>query len=287
MKQIVLRFWYRFFKTPPLELFGNIIYPVLPGFIKKKCIAAYFNRVGFIGLLTNAISKKLEENYFSGSDQEIRKTNRELFWGALYGRSWHNVERNKYKSIEDYAATDSFQRFRKPLVDQVKELSVDCVCEIGTGNGFFIKFFADIFPSAKLIGLDINKEIIDDNIEFYKDQRLTFLADSNNDFLYKQLPDNVLLISVGTFECFTQAELEELLKSLKNSGRKVTIALSEPFDIDLTITDKSHPRGATLFSHAYEKILTNLQFRIISKLYLKRKTEDTKDNYIILTATNY
>ena len=203
------------------------------------------------------------------------------------GRSWHNVERSKYKSIEDFAATESFLRFRKPLVDQVRDLSVDCVCEIGTGNGFFIKYLADIFPSAKLFGLDINKEIIEDNKHFYNDQRITFLADSNNDFLYKKLPDNVLLISVGTFECFTQSELEELFSSLGNSGKKVTIALSEPFDIDLATSAKSEPRGATLFSHAYEKILTNLNFQIISKLYLKRKSEDTKENYIILTATNY
>ncbi|MEP7263425.1 MAG: class I SAM-dependent methyltransferase [Bacteroidota bacterium] len=287
MKGVILKAWYFVFKIPPGRAFGNIIYPLLPEYIKKKCIASYFQRKGFIGFITNTISHKLDKEYFSGSEEEIRKANRELYWGAYFGRSWHNLERSKYSSIEEYISTDAFIKFRKPLIDQVKVLNFKNVCEIGTGNGLFIRYLSETLPAEKFYGLDINKETIEENKNIYADSGITFLADSNNDFLYNQLPDDVLIISVGTLECFTKAELEELLTSLKNSNKKVTISLSEPFDLDLNSEDSVPREGSALFSHAYEKILTRLQFRIVSILYLKRKTEDPRVNYIIVTASNY
>jgi trans-aconitate methyltransferase len=287
MKHLARKVWNLFFKKPPSEIFGRIIYPFLPSSVKKKCIDSFFNRTGFIGFLTNAVAPMLEKAYFTGSDEQIRKDNRQLFWGDNFGQSWHNTERNRYQSLEDYASTESFLRYRKPLIEQVKDLHFNSICEIGTGNGLFIKYLSTVFPSHQLYALDINNGIIEDNKRIYAGSNITFVADSENDFLYNKLPDNSLIISVGTFQCFTQEELKELLRSLKNSRKKVTIALSEPFDIDPEKDEHSEPRHAALISHPYEKIFTALQFQIRSKLYLKRRLEDTRNNYIILTVTNY
>ena len=144
-----------FFRKPPGEVTADIIYPFLPRFIKKKCIEQYFNRSGFTGFLTNIISVKLEQEYAGLEDKELRKTNRELFWGAGYGKSWHSTERSKYKSLEEYSQTESFIKFRLPLVNMVRGGKFTSVCELGTGNGLFIKYMQGVFPQAELYGLDL------------------------------------------------------------------------------------------------------------------------------------
>ena len=91
------------------------------------------------------IRKKICRQYYSKPDGEIRRLNREQFWGASTGRQWHQAKR------EIYSDPGRFLRVRGILVTQLSELlsedpCYDTIIEIGTGNGMFIDISVQKVP---------------------------------------------------------------------------------------------------------------------------------------------
>jgi hypothetical protein len=71
------------------------------------------------------------------------------------------------------------------------------------------------------------------------------------------------LVSCGTFEYFTQEELQELLLLIQNKPLiPCAIALCEPINIDLNNSMDSMPRGNIAYSHNYPYLLNKLKYQI-------------------------
>jgi hypothetical protein len=265
------------------EKFFSIASPVFAPVFAKLLPQSYIRRLknksiiwGFSTQqysLTDKIMMRLmrpyfQKEYYAKADTELRKVNREQYWGSEAGKLWHEEIRRKYSSPE--AFQNEFLKRRETLTNMldsfVKQFpgKYNTLCEIGTGNGLYIQYLFHKCQSSfdKWVGIDLNAEQIGINKELFKEIPIEFISMEVNDWVLNNKNTAPVFLTAGTLEYFTETELEEFFNNVKNSFRNAAIALIEPISFDLDTEQHSKPRGSFMFSHNYPWILQKLGYTI-------------------------
>lgn len=186
--------------------------------------------------------------------------------GGAAGKKWHDFQAEKVQGLAG-DALESFLTFRQTLVLQISDLlaghqKYPTLCEIGTGNGLFLKYLSEQFPQIKrFIGLDLNEEQIRENKHVYKSTRLEFVHGEISDCLRSGMFDEgAIFVTCGTLEYFTQKELQDLLALIRRKVNPTAVAICEPITFDLESEYVSKPRGNTAYSHNYPAIFRQAEW---------------------------
>lgn len=264
MKRMIKKLWYSVFSDHPYCLPGRVLVKCLPVSYISQIQDDFFTRMGSSrGLVATMIRAELNRQYFSASEGDIRRLNRERFWGGEAGKRWHQLNRR-----HDPEFQKEYFRFRTPVVEVLKDLlrpgdQFHSICEVGTGNGLFLHHLSKELSSIKaFVGIDLNKEQIQENQRIYINSPLQFVHAEILDWIDHAVEQGTIFVSCGTFECLTQQELMEVLEAVMAKHRAV-VALTEPVNIDLTTDVTSKPRGNTMWSHNYPYWLRRLGYDIL------------------------
>jgi hypothetical protein len=233
------------------------------------------------GVLQRLAHAELVRRYYAASEREIRQLNRERFWGAEAGRQWHLAKTSDRQTPQGQADE---QRWRATLVRQLDELlaghSALCrLIEIGTGTGEFLVQLADRFPSVReAVGLDLSAAQIADTRKAWPDTRVRFEHAEAADWLMNHRQPGGVIVAYGTFEYFTQAELQELLRVIARLPRPAAVAVADTVDMDLRTNLQSRPRGELAYSHNYAYLLREAGFSVIAETHTR--ADPTRPHYV-------
>ena len=267
LKQFFKHMWYAIFNHPPYAYLGSIILPFIPKTYRMNMEVDFFSGNAPKGMISHLVRSGINAKYYSSSDEQKRKMNREYFWGAESGRKWHDFKKKIYS---DKNKKEEYIRHRKPLLSQILELcsnnsEFNTVCEVGTGNGMFLDYLSkNVQGVDNFIGVDLNKEQISENQRTYNN-KLQFVHSEIMDYLHQMKSDNVIIVAIGTFEYFTEEELRELFDLLKSKFKYVAIAIHEPINLDLNSELSSKPRGNIAYSHNYPYLVEHSGYTIFKK----------------------
>ena len=114
--------------------------------------------------------------------------------------------------------------------------NIKTICEIGTGDGRYLNFLSKKLEQIdKFIGIDLNKDIMDENNQIYKhNHKLRFIHGTVNKNYreIKNLSSNsILFVSFRTLTWFTQSELEDLFRFISEKEENLSIAFFEQNEI--------------------------------------------------------
>ena len=278
MRQLLKKVWYRFFRGQPLSYVGRILIHVTPSDYVESCRRHLLSRDGPTGLLATIIRSEINRQYYALNDKEKRRWNRDIFWGAATGKKWHEAQTRDCNDPHSIFP-ESFLYFRRPLVAQLSDFlakneQYQVLCEIGTGNGLFLKYLSSQYPSVeRFIGFDLNKAQVEENMRFYGRQtdRQTELSHSRLEFIHSEITDwiarnncanGTIFVTCGTLEYFTQQELQDLLTLIRQKVSRAVFAICEPISFDIEKEQVSKPRGNTAYSHNYPEIFRRCGWHI-------------------------
>ena len=208
-------------------------------------------------LWKRAIRDELTRRHYESPEAEIRAINRRSLWGSTAGVRWHEERRQKHESNpqfrENYLAT------RSAMLEQIAwllnhYLVFTSVCEIGTGNGLLIEYLASRFTRIERFhGIDLSAEQIARNQAIFAESKVEYIHVEASEYIVRHCRPGTLFVTCGTFECFTQAELEELLQLTRRTVNMVAFATCDAVDVDYDakIDRDSRPRGNLFYSHNY------------------------------------
>jgi Methyltransferase domain len=258
MKQQLRRLWFRVFSDHPLTYPGRVLVSLMPRGVLARYQSDFFTGQQSESLVGRIIRSELNRQYYAKSDSEQRRLNRERFWGGQAGAEWHEKQRERFTAS---GPSEDFLKFRRPLVQQIKELIAaapryELLCEIGTGNGLFLQYLSrELSGIKRFVGLDLNRDQIARNRQTYAGSALEFVAGEVEAWIRANVTVPTIFVAVGTLECFTEAELVDLLRKIHAARPGAAVGLCEPINIDLGSTTDSRPRGNTMYSHNYPHLL--------------------------------
>ncbi|MCT4580629.1 MAG: class I SAM-dependent methyltransferase [Flavobacteriales bacterium] len=155
------------------------------------------------------------------------------------------------------------QKTRQRFVNYLKQKSYKNVLDIGCGNGWFTNIIAQNID-GKIIGLDINKEELEQGRRVFLDSRLTF---AYGDLFYAEFEEKfdliVLNAAVQYFPDLTL--LFQRLKSLLSARGEIHI-LDSPFYSTLEESRAAQQRTATYYKQ--------LGFPEMEKYYYHHQLDD-------------
>ena len=189
------------------------------------------------------------------------------YWESFRGRKFHEHTEKTFST--------NLERHFKRTIDQIDDYinlhpgHFNSVCEIGTGNGMLLTYFALRFPQlARLVGIDLNSEQVNKNQQLYKDPRVSFVCSPAQRWIPSNgNPNCIFLTNGGVFEYFSQNLLESLLGFISTKLHPAAVAIFEPIarDYDLNSEESSRPFGNELsFSHNYPRLFRKVGLNIIS-----------------------
>jgi hypothetical protein len=208
-----------------------------------------------------AIRDELTRRYYEQSEARRRADNRRWFWGSTAGVRWHEDRRRWYQDPRRFR--EGYLRARGLILGQIDWLlghipGFTDLCEIGTGNGLMIDYLASRLPQIEHFrGIDLSAEQVARNRAIYGASKVEFLHVEAADYVTRHCRPGTLFVAYGTFECFTQAELEELFALTRRSVDRVAFASCDvvAVDYDAEVERDSRPRGDLLYSHNYRHLL--------------------------------
>jgi hypothetical protein len=266
-RQLFKKLWYSVFSERPYTYVGRFFVKLVPKSYHACVRNEFFTARGPAGVLADIIRAEMNRRqYASNCEEEIRKRSREEFWGETPGKRWHEFVKEKFS--EPGAYSQEFLGYRKPLVRLISELltSTDqfhTMCEIGTGNGMFLRYLSEQFPEIRrFVGVDLNRDQIRENQETYKGQKLKFDHGEITEWVQKQCEDGTIFAGNETFDFFTQREFEELLQCIQDRVKPAAIAIFALVESGSLGKGVSKPRGSLAFSHDYPYLLTRCRYQI-------------------------
>lgn len=257
---------------------------------KKACMEDFFAGQAAPGPVSRLLRREIVRRYRSLDDAQKRRLNRERFWGTKPGIVWHELKKREYSNPERFQ--EEFLRFRKTLTDQIAELlsvstEFKTLCHIGTGHGLFIEYLSRRLPQIEnFVGLDICREQIEENQKNYRGSSLRFEHAEVLDWMRAQPRSGIIFVTVGTFQYFTPAELEEFLLAVREGGRPAVVALSEPVNIALTSAVRSEFRGDIGYSHPYPYLFQKFNYQLFQSALVPVDPRIACYNEVILVAAN-
>ncbi len=240
---------------------GRVSLPCLPDSYVAKLIDDYYIDQEPDSFLKQSVRAELTRRYYERPEAERRASNRDLFWGATAGIRWHEERRRRYQDRRLFH--DEYLKSRRRMLEQMNWLLehfpfVNNLCEIGTGNGMLVNYLAGQFRQVERFqGIDLSAEQISRNKRIYGESKVEFLHVEATDYVVNHCRPGTLLVACGTFECFSQAELEEFLALTKKTVDRVALATCDAMDVDFDVDSErnSRPRGNLLYNHSYRYLL--------------------------------
>ncbi|MBM3948442.1 MAG: class I SAM-dependent methyltransferase [SAR202 cluster bacterium] len=165
LKKLAKKAWYKVSKHPPAIVRANILVGLLPKPLAVRIWAPLLTGSKSPSHWRRFWSRQLNLYYYSRSEEQIRQLNRELVWGSIAGRKWHQLRSSLYTDSKTLLTN------RGHFVSEVSKFSDKHpqsreVVEIGTGHGLFLElFYSKLSRIERFIGLDINAVQIDNNRE--------------------------------------------------------------------------------------------------------------------------
>jgi len=283
--RLLKKTWYELFSDHPYTYLGRFLWAISSNSYKARFYDEFFVKKGY---LATFIQAELERQHYSKKEDEIRRFNREKFWGGKAGKKYHESKKEKYKSN-----LQEFLKGRDPLVTEIGDLlssypRFHTICEIGTGNGVFLYCLSRRFAHSvrNFVGIDLNKEQIMENKEAFKEKRLEFIHGEIADWINTKCEEGTIFVSYGTFEYFTQKELEELFELIGKKMGVAAIAMCETVNFALNREVVSKPRGGIAYSHSYPYLFRQCSYHIFREE--ERINPDTEfNNKITMVTTTF
>lgn len=149
------------------------------------------------------------------------------WWLSDIGDHHHEVQTGRFDRV--------FKGRHYALVDKLSDMiesggRYETLVELGCGNGLGLDHLSERLPSLKrLIGLDINAEVIRKDAERHKDDpRLTFVEGEITRWLAAEKRDGtVVFANDGVLMYLSEDEVRGLFRRLAES-KDVAVALIEP-----------------------------------------------------------
>jgi hypothetical protein len=268
------KLWYLIFDNSPLNVLGKLVYPLVSRKRLQKAIRQSFQDYSLKTIFSEIIMAGYNQYYKSLSQQEKEKLNRELVWGSN-AVSWNYTKEKSYTKD----LSQEFLPHRKYILSFINTQIVDCstfsLNEIGTGNGMTLEYMQDKFNFKSYVGIDINCEIINHNTKKYPS--IDFKCVDSN-YYFKDINDNLFVLSLGCLMYFQQSTLEDFFQILSQKKNIVYIAMNEPVIATYRTLDKSLERDRFQLTHNYPKLLQIYGFNI--------EFEKLEDNRLTLIANN-
>jgi hypothetical protein len=106
-------------------------------------------------------------------------------------------------------------------------------------------------------GIDLSAEQIARNRKTFGESKVDYLHVEPIEYLLRHCRKGTLFVACGTFECFTQSELEELFALTRKTIESAAFAICDAVavDYDAEVERDSRPRGNLFFSHNYRYLL--------------------------------
>jgi hypothetical protein len=268
LKRTVRQVWMKVFRHHPYEYLGRAwwlgpIVRLLPRSYVENVERGVFTGRG--GLMGAVIRGELERQYYASPDEEKKQRVRE-FWAGESGRAWHEAKQSLYTD------SDRFEReylpFRQDLVQALTVLTTsdsrfDTLCEIGTGNGMFLRYLSERLGGVRrFVGIDLSREQIDANRRAYAGTKLEFEDAEALEWIDREAAPGTVFVACGTLECLTASELEQLLRRIASRATPGAFGIVEPISFDLDTATESRPRGAMMFSHNYPRLFEACGFSV-------------------------
>lgn len=269
LKSAARKAWLSVFSTHPYEYaaraawLGGLVRILPRSYVADVERGVFTGRGGLIGAIVRG---ELERRHYSAPDAVQQRRMREL-WGGDAGRAWHAEKLALYSDRERFER--EFLPYRSSLVDRLADLLArddrfHTICEIGTGNGMFLRHLSERFPSLKrFVGIDLSAAQIESNRDTYRGSRLEFDSAEALDWIDREAGPGTVFIACGTLECLTGPELHTLLRRVASRCNPGAFGIVEPVNIDLDHEFDSRPRGAMTFSHNYPRVFDACGFRVL------------------------
>jgi hypothetical protein len=265
---------------------GRVCVPWLRGSYLARIADDYYLDQEPAAFFRRAIRDELTRRYYGRPEAERRAENRRRFWGGMAGHRWHESRRRWYQ--EPGRFRDGYLKSRARMLEHIRWLLDRCpaiktICEVGTGNGMMVDYLAGHFTQVERFhGIDLCAEQVARNREFYGESRVEYLHVEPGEYILRHGQPGTLFVACGTFECFTQAELEEFLALTRRMIGPVAFACSDAVDIefDPDVEFRSRPRGNLLYNHNYRHLLETHGYQIC--FYQVERPNSIYDRHSIL-----
>src|SRR3989442_377110 len=120
-RQLFKKLWYSVFSERPYTYVGRFFVKMVPKSYQARVRNEFFTARGPAGVLADIVRAELNRQYYTSTcEEEIRRRNREEFWGGGPGKRWHEFARDKFS--EPGAYSREFLGYRRPLVQYISEL---------------------------------------------------------------------------------------------------------------------------------------------------------------------
>lgn len=136
-------------------------------------------------------------------------------YGLVYRKHWPN---GYHETI------DTPHYHRHTIVNVIKGLDIDSICEVACGNGFNLIQLRKTIPQSYLIGVDINTNAITRAKEYFKNDINSRLLVSNADNLTKIANNSIdVVLCDALFMFVTPNKVDEVMSGLIRIARKYVI----------------------------------------------------------------
>ncbi len=189
----------------------------------------------------------------------ILKNFTKSYWKSNISNSWH--AKRKDESFDD------FYDFAQAISNKIEDLNFDTVIEIGTGAGTLISLLSKKLNTYnKFIGIDINKQQIDENKKNYQNL-------NNVEFIYMDIAkyindtnlNNIAIVSQNTLDYFEKNELKKLFSLIHNKIKNVVIVVSSlKSNIELADSIDRKEADFKVYSHNYYALLKEAGYELMS-----------------------
>ena len=256
--------WFRLFRYHPYHYLGAVLWRLLPGDDRRRMqqVFAQTGQAPPLPLRTRCLICYLDNSYYArfADSPTLPEPNR-LRWAGPLGVQSH------LEALQNYSRQpEAFERDHASLLARVHELqeatAYDSVVEIGCGNGMLIELLATraLNGATDFAGVDMNSEIIALNRSRRAGSRVQYYqANSLQEFLAPRRPQSALILAVGTFELFTEAELLNCLRWLTTNIPRGALVVQDFTFAEAHRQEHSRPAGSFTFFHNYEFLLAEGQ----------------------------
>lgn len=161
-----------------------------------------------------------------------------------------------------------FDHFLDRLAAEAASNKLNCLIEIGCGEGQLLRHLQDRVPANRYIGLDLSEDQIARNISSNSPDGPEYYAGDAIDWISKNAPTHSVYVSgLGVLEYFTQVQLTTLLQSIAHKHAPACALFIEPVDhaADFNTFDSSYAAGEEhSFTHNYPKRLQQSGWEVLS-----------------------
>ncbi|MFA6192488.1 MAG: class I SAM-dependent methyltransferase [Sulfurimonas sp.] len=189
----------------------------------------------------------------------ILKNFTKSYWKSNVSNNWH--AKRKDESFDD------FYDFAQAISSKIEDLNFNTVLEIGTGAGTLIAILSkNLNTYDKFIGIDINKQQIDENKKNYQNL-------DNVEFIYMDIAkyindtnlNNIAIVSQNTLDYFEKNELKKLFSLIHSKIKNVVIVVSSlRRNIELADSIDRKEADFKVYSHNYYALLKEAEYELMS-----------------------